>query len=110
MSQSSFGDIGGVTKKTQVLYESGERSPDAQYLAAIAAAGVDVLYVLTGEHGKAAPGASALPPRQQILIANYEAADEEGRRHIEYAALLAAQSLAFAMNGSRHAPDSKHAA
>lgn len=31
-------------------YEDASLSPKANYLAAIAAAGVDVLYVLTGEH------------------------------------------------------------
>lgn len=48
MSQMVFAERGGVTKKTQMLYEGGERFPDAQYLASIAETGVDVLYVLTG--------------------------------------------------------------
>lgn len=43
----SFGDIGGVSKGSQILYEKG-RPPTADYLAAIASAGVDILYVLTG--------------------------------------------------------------
>ncbi|MNY17930.1 hypothetical protein D3C86_1512790 [compost metagenome] len=29
-------------------YESGKRSPDAEYLARVAAVGVDVLYIVTG--------------------------------------------------------------
>lgn len=48
MSQTVFAEIGGVTKKTQMLYESGDRSPDAAYLASVTTAGVDALYVLTG--------------------------------------------------------------
>jgi transcriptional regulator with XRE-family HTH domain len=48
LNQTAFGEIGRVTKKTQVLYESSERAPDANYLAAIAVASVDVLYILTG--------------------------------------------------------------
>lgn len=47
-NQTKFGEIGGVTKKTQMLYESGERSPDAVYLRGVAQIGVDVQYVLTG--------------------------------------------------------------
>lgn len=47
-SQTKFGQIGGVTKKTQMLYESGERAPDAVYLRGVAQIGVDVQYVLTG--------------------------------------------------------------
>ena len=48
LNQTEFGESGGVTKKTQMLYESGERTPSADYLAAIAALGVDVLFVVTG--------------------------------------------------------------
>jgi transcriptional regulator with XRE-family HTH domain len=48
LSQSAWGEIAGVTKKTQMLYEGGERMPDAAYLAAIAAAGADIQYIVTG--------------------------------------------------------------
>jgi len=48
LNQTKFGELGGVSKKTQMLYESSERSPDATYLSAIADADVDVSYVLTG--------------------------------------------------------------
>lgn len=49
MTQEDFGALAGVTRKTQRLYESGERVPDANYLAAVADAGVDVLYVVAGQ-------------------------------------------------------------
>lgn len=49
MNQTDFAKIGGVQKRAQVNYESGERYPDASYLAAVAEAKVDVLYVLTGK-------------------------------------------------------------
>lgn len=51
-SQTKFGQMGGVTKKTQMLYESGERAPDAVYLRGVAQIGVDVQYVLTGLRSK----------------------------------------------------------
>jgi basic membrane lipoprotein Med (substrate-binding protein (PBP1-ABC) superfamily) len=37
-----------VEANAQGKYESGDRAPKADYLAAVAAKGVDVLYVLTG--------------------------------------------------------------
>jgi hypothetical protein len=37
---------GGVVLRTQARLEVGDRSPDARYLAKVAASGVDVLYVL----------------------------------------------------------------
>jgi transcriptional regulator with XRE-family HTH domain len=49
LSQTEFGELGGVRKNTQSKYESNERSPDALYLANVAKIGVDVQYVLTGE-------------------------------------------------------------
>lgn len=48
LSQRAFGEIGGVEANAQGKYESGDRAPKADYLAAIAAKGVDVLFVLTG--------------------------------------------------------------
>lgn len=48
LNQSDFAEIGGVQKDGQVKYEADKREPGAAYMTAIAAAGVDVLYVLTG--------------------------------------------------------------
>jgi transcriptional regulator with XRE-family HTH domain len=50
LTQRIFGDIGGVEPNAQGKYESGERTPRMDYLAAIAARGVDALYVLNGTH------------------------------------------------------------
>lgn len=52
LNQTAMGELGGVTKKTQMLYESSTRAPDADYLAAIASAGADVLYIITGMRGE----------------------------------------------------------
>lgn len=47
-SQAAFAKKLGIHRNTQGNYESGEREPDATYLAAAAKAGVDIGYVLTG--------------------------------------------------------------
>lgn len=49
LNQTEFSAHAGASKNTQYNYEKGERSPDANYLAAASGLGVDVLYVLTGE-------------------------------------------------------------
>lgn len=59
LNQTDFATLAGQSKKSQVRYEADERSPDGQYLAAIAEAGADVLYVLTG-HRVSQPAATAL--------------------------------------------------
>ena len=77
LNQVEIGSIGGVKKLAQINYEKGERHPDSAYLAAIAAAGADVLYILTGQR---AGGASAPPPPRavsegdRILLDNFHAA------------------------------------
>ena len=43
-----MGGLAGVTKVSQINYEKSKRSPDLDYLAALAAHGVDALYVVTG--------------------------------------------------------------
>ena len=48
-SQEKFGAIGGVARNAQSNYEKGSRLPDARYLAAVADAGADIQYILTGE-------------------------------------------------------------
>ena len=77
LSQQALAERCGITARSQRNYESGERLPDAGYLAAIAAAGADVLYILTGQR---AGGASAPPPPRavsegdRILLDNFHAA------------------------------------
>ena len=63
LSQQALAERCGTTARSQRNYESGERLPDAAYLAAIAAAGADVLYILTGQR---AGGASAPPPPRAL--------------------------------------------
>jgi len=48
LTQEALGQLGSVRRQAQLLYEKDLFVPDANYLAAIAAAGVDVLYVITG--------------------------------------------------------------
>jgi len=54
LTQTALGEAGGVRVQAQRLYEQDKRNPDTKYLAAIAASGVDVLYVITGRREKAA--------------------------------------------------------
>lgn len=49
LSQQELADLCGVTMRSQRNYEKGERQPDAAYLAAMAAARIDMLYVVTGQ-------------------------------------------------------------
>lgn len=59
-------DALGVAPKTQRFYESGERSPDANYLEAFAKQGADVGFILTGVRS-----AGVLSPDEAALLDNY---------------------------------------
>ncbi|KIQ27406.1 MULTISPECIES: helix-turn-helix domain-containing protein [Pseudomonas syringae group] len=48
LSQKDFARFAGVEVNAQGHYERGERTPRADYLAAISAIGVDVGYLVTG--------------------------------------------------------------
>ena len=52
MTQDVFAEKVGVTRNTQVNYESGKRSPSADYLERAYALGVDITYVITGVPAK----------------------------------------------------------
>ncbi len=85
LSQTLFGDLAQVTKKTQMLYEGGQRSPKADYLTVIAEQGVDVQYVLTGN--RSVPEAQPLgmplrepgPDLSPVKMYDIEAAAGAGR-------------------------------
>ena len=88
LNQVEFGAVGGVKKLAQINYEKGERHPDSAYLAAIAAAGADVLYILTGERSSAQPAHDAA---EQVLLDSYRRCSSQARQNlIQTAALLAA--------------------
>jgi transcriptional regulator with XRE-family HTH domain len=52
INQKMMAEIGGVTPKTQGIYEKDDRMPDADYLSRAYGAGVDVQYVVTGVKAK----------------------------------------------------------
>lgn len=74
LSQTQFADLGGVQKQAQLRYEKGERAPGADYLAAVASAGADVLYILVGRRDTA-----MLSPDEAMVLAGYRSLDASGR-------------------------------
>lgn len=74
LNQLDFAALGGVKKNAQLNYESGERSPDSDYLRALYSAGVDIFYVLTGERMS-----SALTKDETQLIDGFRNLDLRGK-------------------------------
>jgi transcriptional regulator with XRE-family HTH domain len=74
LNQAEFATLGGVQKQAQFQYEKGMRRPNSDYLAAISAAGVDVLYLLTGQ-----PSTVTLSVDEGALVAGYRELDGRER-------------------------------
>lgn len=82
LDQEQMASAGGVKKRTYCYYESGERCPDAAFMAAIAAAGADVLWIITGDMVAAqerAPYGAILKQDEAALLDNYRHCSEEAR-------------------------------
>ncbi|EAB4161848.1 helix-turn-helix transcriptional regulator [Salmonella enterica] len=91
LSQPAMGEIGGVTKLTQLNYEKGDRMPDAAYLSILhATLGIDVLYILTGVRTPTPDGTVSVSSEERALLDNYRAMDEAARLNMQ------AVSAAFA--------------
>jgi transcriptional regulator with XRE-family HTH domain len=87
-SQPVFAAIANTTKRTLFSWEEGKTAPDGFQLAALAAAGTDVLYVITGSRD---PDLPALDTSERLLVDNYRRCGPEGRAHlVQTSALLAA--------------------
>lgn len=99
LSQAEMGKIGGVKKLAQFNYEKGDRRPDASYLTAIAAAGADVLYILTGQRSGAVDVEDQeLTVREKTLLDNYRHCAAEDQAAIDRVALNAARPQQEALN------------
>ncbi len=88
LSQQALAERCGISARSQRNYESGERLPDAAYLAELLSLGVDLGYVLTGQRD---PGMPAVDAAEQVLLDSYRRCKPEARVHlIQTAALLSA--------------------
>jgi transcriptional regulator with XRE-family HTH domain len=68
--------VPGTTRQSQARYEKGLQMPSAAYLAAIATAGIDVLYILTGNNQEVTDQSNRatspdLPADEQLLLDAY---------------------------------------
>jgi len=67
LNQEAFGEIGNVTRNSQSQYEKGDSPFNIEYLMRLAAAGVDIGYVVTGIRQDGSLGAD-----QEALLAVFD--------------------------------------
>jgi transcriptional regulator with XRE-family HTH domain len=93
ISQTSLGVVGGVSKRTQINYEAGEKAPDTNYLLAISNAGVDLLYILMAEKINGA-ACTPLSREETDLLGHYRRCSIEGKHALRIAAGALASEVA----------------
>lgn len=101
LNQTEMATLAGVQKRAQVNYEAGERFPDAAYLMAIAGAGANVLYILTGEREGAAP--EVLTAEERVMLNYFRQASPPVRKAALGALLSAAPATRLGGTHSQHA-------
>lgn len=85
LTQSDFGALGGKGKTTVIAWEKGSAFPNADFLESAAAAGMNVLYVITGQrHDNAATTSYEL-----AFLRNCRAFDSNEARDMALKALTA---------------------
>lgn len=81
LNKSQMAQLGGVANSAYGNYENGERPPDAAFLAAIAAVGADVLFIITSQRA-----GHALADDEYKLLERYRSASKPVRAAIMGAA------------------------
>jgi len=81
LSQQEFALVGGVAANAQWQYENGRRIPRADYLAAIAKSGVDILFIVLGQRTPVAVG--SLNHAERAMLQHYRFLDAGGKAAIE---------------------------
>ncbi|WP_295855220.1 helix-turn-helix transcriptional regulator [uncultured Xylophilus sp.] len=94
--QDGFAQTAGVSRRTVLAWEKGEQTPSAEFLAKLAVAGVDVLYVVTGTRSSLQMQflGAQLTDEEAEMLTVFRSAPAEFRRSLsQIAAGLARGSL-----------------
>lgn len=77
MQQLDLADACAVSRKTLSVWEKGEQTPNAAVLSKMASAGIDVLYVVTGQ--RQGETEATLAPEEKALLSAWRSSGEKGR-------------------------------
>lgn len=80
LTQESVAEKLGATKRSVINWEGGAALPGAEVLARYAAAGADVLYILTGQRAGGVKPAPTLTAEEETMLGYFRDASKEVRR------------------------------
>ncbi|WP_341523932.1 helix-turn-helix transcriptional regulator [Pseudomonas sp. G.S.17] len=81
LSQREVATMGNIQANAQGHYENGQRSPRADYLSLIHAAGFDVQYIITGV--RRSVGNTMLSDHEYVVIKSFRLIEPDDRDAIE---------------------------
>jgi transcriptional regulator with XRE-family HTH domain len=87
-TQTTLATLAATTKKTQIDYETGRTSPNAEYLKTLSSVGFDVTYIVTGQRLDNV----ARTTREMSLLHHYRLLDDRQRN--------ALNELAYTLSGA----------
>lgn len=99
-NQTDFAALSQSTRKALFNWESGIASPNAAALAAWAAVGLDVLYVVTGQRAGGVKPAPTLTAEEETMLGYFRDASKEVRRAALGALLGASVPVASHVGGT----------
>lgn len=100
LNQAEFGALGRVSRAAQTNYELGKADVSSDYLASIAAAGADVMYILTGV--RSGPSESEPLTREEaFVLETYRYTDEAGKTALRTTLSAFAQSNLVRKSGKK---------
>jgi len=91
LSQAALAEFANTTRRTVLSWEQGKTAPDGFQIMQMADAGVDVVYVLTGQRSGA-----MLAPDEGALLDNYRHSSPDSQR------ILRETSATFAQHVTPH--------
>ena len=105
LTQPVFAELAGAKKRTLIDWEKDVSSPTAVQLAQLAAAGADVLYILTGQRAGGVKPAPTLTAEEETMLGYFRDASKEVRR-AALGALLGASVQTASHVGGTHSQHS----
>jgi len=88
LSQAAFAELADTFRQTVLSWERGKTAPDGFRLMKLAAAGVDVVYVMTGQRE-----ATLLSREETALVDNYRHSSPDSQRILRETSATFAQPV-----------------
>jgi transcriptional regulator with XRE-family HTH domain len=110
LNQKDFAEIGGIQRNAQIAYEGGKKLPSVEYLYRLAGHGVDIGYIITGQHYDGATGLD-----EQAFLRHFNALSDDQKTAVlvlleamPHGSALSSEALPIGTQQTLHSPASAY--